>query len=452
MKKVYIARETAPEALRTEDLQRLIDRCAEEGGGQVRLMAGAYVSGTLYLKSGVELYLDAGAVLRGSADWRDYSNRCPQPTMVEGVPHWYNALITAVDTRDVAILGEGMIDGVDCLDRGGEQGFRGPHAVFFYNCDNVRVQGVSVVRAACYALMFEQCRGIRVTNVSIYGGQDGLRFGACRDAEVRGCDIRSGDDCIGGSGNADVRIYDTALNTPGGAVLQFSSKKLHVKNCVFWATGLYPAVFRDDKRYSLSYMGVCAGMNYLYPEGEDSDDWLFEDVRFENVELLFRYEKDMYGRKNIPLHRVVFDRVEAVNLVFPCQITGEPDCPIDLTIKNSAFECAEGDGRCERLFFRGSDFAALTLENVALSGYTDRPFELERVGSVTLRNVRVDRRLTGACLDGVSAGRVTVEPGEPATHLGRFVKPGVTSLYLPGDASEAFRGPLPWIAKPERWA
>ncbi len=449
MKKVFIAREGSPAETCTGMLQEMIDRCAEEGGGQVRLSAGTYLCGTLRLKTGVELYLDAGAVLRGSADCRDYSHFCPLPTKVEGVPQWYNALITAADARDISILGEGVIDGADCFDPAGEQGFRGPHAVFFYNCERIRVEGVTIVRAACYSLMFERCGNIRVRNVSIYGGQDGFRFGACRDAAVIGCDVRSGDDCIGGSGNEDVCISDTALNTPGGSVLQFSARRLHVKNCVFWAPGVYPAVFREEKRYSVSYAAVCAGFDYGYPRGEDSDEWLFEDVRFENPEMLFRWEKDLYGRKNIPLRRITFRRVRAVGMVLPSLIEGGRDCPIELTIRDSTLGCVREDPRCEGLLLRGSGFEKLEMENVVLRGYGDRPFDLHDVGTISLRNVRIEKTLTEECLDSGAAERTEILPGKTETILERFVSPGSTSVMKPKGAGEEFRGAIPYIPVPD---
>lgn len=432
MRKVIILRETPGGTLRTRELQEAIDRCAEEGGGQVRLTAGLYLSGTVYLKSGVELYLDAGAVLRGSPDRKDYSNRCPRPTKVEGVPHWYNALIAATDARDVGILGEGVLDGADCPDPEGEQGFRGPHTVFFFGCENIRVEGVTLVRSACYHLMFECCRKIRVRGVSIHGGQDGFRFGECEDAEIRECDVRSGDDCIGGSGNRDVRIYDTALNTPGGSVLQFSSRGLHVKNCVFWGPGLYPAVFKEDKRYSVPYAAVCAGLDYEYARGEESDDWLFEDVDFENAELLFRWEKDLYGRKNIPLHHVTFDRVRAVNLALPSVIDAAEGDPLEISIRNSEFTRAEEDPRGEGLFLKGRNFRSLRMENVALRGFKEDPLALENVGQVELKDVRREAVGTETCLPR------EVIPG------------GGISLMKPAEAGEEFRGPLTWVPRPKR--
>jgi len=58
-----------------------IDAAANVGGGTVVAAPGTYLSGTLFLKSGVHLYLEAGAVLFASKDVADYRrivqrNRC----------------------------------------------------------------------------------------------------------------------------------------------------------------------------------------------------------------------------------------------------------------------------------------------------------------------------------------------------------------------------------------
>lgn len=63
MNNVFLAYPKA--GFRTAGLQALIDQCAQAGGGQVRLTPGSYLTATLYLKSHVELYLDAGAEFRG---------------------------------------------------------------------------------------------------------------------------------------------------------------------------------------------------------------------------------------------------------------------------------------------------------------------------------------------------------------------------------------------------
>src|SRR5579862_2724421 len=87
-------------ALETKALQAAIDRVAAVGGGTVVLPAGTYRSGTLQLKSHVELHLNQGAVLLGSDNLADYQ--------LDG--HRVGLLFTQ-DASDVAITGPGTIDG-----------------------------------------------------------------------------------------------------------------------------------------------------------------------------------------------------------------------------------------------------------------------------------------------------------------------------------------------------
>jgi polygalacturonase len=53
-------------------IQRAIDACTAAGGGTVLLPAGkTFRSGTIALKSNVELHVEGGARLAGSGDWAD---------------------------------------------------------------------------------------------------------------------------------------------------------------------------------------------------------------------------------------------------------------------------------------------------------------------------------------------------------------------------------------------
>lgn len=56
----------------TASLQKIIDLCSTNGGGTVCIPTGTYISGTLFLKNNVMLFLDRGAVLRGSSDLNEY--------------------------------------------------------------------------------------------------------------------------------------------------------------------------------------------------------------------------------------------------------------------------------------------------------------------------------------------------------------------------------------------
>ncbi len=94
--------------LNTAAIQKAIDAAAAKGG-RVRLDPGVYLTGALFLKSGVTLDLDEGVTLIGSESLNDYPML---PTRIAGVEMtWPAALVNVRDQHDVTITGKGTIDG-----------------------------------------------------------------------------------------------------------------------------------------------------------------------------------------------------------------------------------------------------------------------------------------------------------------------------------------------------
>ncbi len=90
----------------TVAIQKAVDECsAGKGGGTVVLEAGTYVSAPILLKSNMTLELKKGATLLGSPDHDDY------PEITEFHAQGHQALLGAVNAENVAIKGEGVIDG-----------------------------------------------------------------------------------------------------------------------------------------------------------------------------------------------------------------------------------------------------------------------------------------------------------------------------------------------------
>ncbi len=85
--------------LDTVAIQKAVDAAAAAGGGRVVLHQGRFLSGTIMLRSGVELHIERGATLLGSTNRDDYRK-----------VHWH-ALILADGQRNVAITGDGTVDG-----------------------------------------------------------------------------------------------------------------------------------------------------------------------------------------------------------------------------------------------------------------------------------------------------------------------------------------------------
>ncbi|MDR7297931.1 polygalacturonase [Pelomonas aquatica] len=94
--------------LDTRALQAAIDSAALQGA-ELRLGPGVYLTGALFLKSGMTLRLDRGATLLGSRDLAHYPLL---PTRVAGIEmRWPAALVNIYGEQDVNLVGEGCIDG-----------------------------------------------------------------------------------------------------------------------------------------------------------------------------------------------------------------------------------------------------------------------------------------------------------------------------------------------------
>ncbi|MES2898927.1 MAG: glycosyl hydrolase family 28 protein [Pseudomonadota bacterium] len=94
--------------LNTKAIQAAIDAAAVDGG-TVTLQPGQYLSGSIFVKTGVTLRLDAGVTILGSQRIEDYP---VMPTRIAGIEmRWPAALVNIYEQKNAAITGEGTIDG-----------------------------------------------------------------------------------------------------------------------------------------------------------------------------------------------------------------------------------------------------------------------------------------------------------------------------------------------------
>lgn len=94
----------------TRAIQAAIDAAAKAGGAhRVVLSGGTYLSGSVFVKSGVTLHIAKGATLLGSQQLADYP---VMPTRIAGIEmRWPAALVNIAGEQHAAIEGEGTIDG-----------------------------------------------------------------------------------------------------------------------------------------------------------------------------------------------------------------------------------------------------------------------------------------------------------------------------------------------------
>ena len=177
------------ETLDTPAIQRAVDAASASGGGTVFVGHGRYVVANLALKDNVSLHIAKDAVLLGSTNKVDYSGR----------DDWFWAVVSTFDAKNVAIEGEGVIDGrgwASEIRSGARNRWRDVH---FYRCRNVRVDGVTMKAPGRWTLYLQECVDCVVRGVTIYGhanfNNDGIDIDA-KNVLVENCVIDSDDDAI----------------------------------------------------------------------------------------------------------------------------------------------------------------------------------------------------------------------------------------------------------------
>nr|GEU28681.1 hypothetical protein [Tanacetum cinerariifolium] len=94
--------------LDTGAIQQAIDAAAKEGGTVV-FKPGTYLSGSIFVKSGVTLQVDQGVTILGSQNIADYT---VLPTRIAGIEmRWPAALVNIYGQKNAKIVGAGTIDG-----------------------------------------------------------------------------------------------------------------------------------------------------------------------------------------------------------------------------------------------------------------------------------------------------------------------------------------------------
>jgi hypothetical protein len=378
--------------LMTEIIQQAIDKTAAEGGGIVRFTQGTYYSGTIVLKSNTTLILDNGVLIQGSDKYSDYKN---------------DAFFFGKDLNGVTIEGAGIVDGVNCYNPKGEEGFRGPHCIKLINCKTIKLEGFTIKNSANWAINCRYCSQGIVTNVTILAGHDGLHTRFCDNFTVKGCDFRTGDDSFAGNDNRNFVITNCKVNTSCNG-FRLGCMNLTVKHCTIWGPG--ESVHISQKRNNMLSAFVHFSPKDENPQLE-SGNWLIEDITVENVDQFYVYNfKDGLWQTGQPVTEVEFKNVRATGILGAFNIIGDTTLKFNLKVENSSFSFRQGAD------YKGDKFEGAKLTSPALFNATS--FNL-----INLRKVTLSKKGTAPILDCNSGNTLILErvsfisdnPSEPYT-------------------------------------
>ncbi len=215
----------------TAAIQAAIDACAAKGGGTVTLTHGAYASAPVVLKSNITLDVAAGTTLLGSSGHDDY----PAITVFRAPGR--QSLISATNAHDVAITGQGTIDGngkswwTDAQGKRpsgvmGEIVFR-PRLIVFDHCQHVRLTGVTVQNSPSWQIVPYYSDDVTIRQIRVLAppdspNTDAIDPFASSDVRISGVIADTGDD--------NIAIKSGAINSPGP---DDAARNITITDCIF---------------------------------------------------------------------------------------------------------------------------------------------------------------------------------------------------------------------------
>lgn len=413
-------------------IQAAIACCPE--GGRVFLPGGTYLTGPIFLKSGLHLDFASGAVLKLVSD------RSQIPVLPGMTPHWdekgdtdlgswegnpldsFASLITGVEVKDVTITGPGVLDGGEgdwWKNPKVRRGAWRPRLFFLCRSENVAVHGLTFRNSPAWNIQPYFSRDLKFLDISVNApadspNTDGFDPESCENLLLCGAHFSVGDDCIAikagkiymattrHTPTRHVRICHCLMEDGHGGVTVGSEMAggvydVEVSHCLMRHTdrGL-----RIKTRRGRGKEGVIDGI-------------VFRDIRMENVRsplccnAMYYCDPDghtpyVQTREKLPVDdrtprigSLTFERVAAVNAeACAGYFLGIPEMPCEkVTLKDCSFDFAP-DGKkmvpvmaegVEECFRRGlilRNVREAVIENTRFNGIEGPDVETEEVGSL----------------------------------------------------------------------
>ncbi len=175
----------------TTIIQKAIDQCSASGGGTIYFPQGIFMSGTVFLKDNVSIYLAKSSVLKGIAIDSLY------PVTASGK----KGFVRIDNVSNVTISGEGTIDGSgdNVIFQKGDDAILRPFLLECLGSKNIVVKDVRLQNSAFWTFHIFESDGVRVDGVNIYShsnfNNDGIDIDA-KNVIISNCLIDTDDDAL----------------------------------------------------------------------------------------------------------------------------------------------------------------------------------------------------------------------------------------------------------------
>ena len=374
--------------IQTQQIQAVIDRAANEGGGVIVVPKGTFFSGSLFFKQGTHLYIEEGGVLKGSERIHDFEIR---ETRIEGQTcKYFTALVNADGIDGFTIAGKGTIDGngthyweefwirrkwnPQCTNKDAQR----PRLTYISNSKNVTIQDVRLINSPFWTNHIYRCDHVRYLDLYIYSSTidikgpstDAVDIDACHDVVVRGCYMNVNDDAVVLKGGKGTFADQAPENGPCYNIL--------VENCHYGTVHGCMTLGSESVHDWNVIMRNCRAdntNNVLWLKMRPDTPQHYEYVRVENFTgkcrngLLVRGWNQFYEKKDRPdMPMSQCNNISFKNIKMDCGVFFNVQGSDKFRLNDFSFEDIDCQDHGKTKPFSERPIENLTLKNVVING------------------------------------------------------------------------------------
>ena len=393
--------------MNTDVFKKTIDMVKANGGGCVYVPPGEYLTGPIHFVDNMTLYLEAGSKLIFSTNFDDYYPMVQ--VRFQGVDlKNFSPLIYAYQVNNITLKGKGTIDGQgkvwnDFMKKFWADfsasnetntrlnkwqiktyeanypivpqhgGFMRPQLFLAYECNNVTLEGLSILNSPFWSTHFVLCKNVNVDGLYIKNppsmNPDGINPESCKNVHISNCHIDTDDDCI------TIKAGKNAAARREGN----SCENITITNCTMVGgsagVGIGSEMSGDVRNVTISncvFIGTAMGVHIKTQRGRGG---IVEDITVNNIIM-----KKSKKQNAIQLNMLYY----AKNTGYVPVNEGTP------VFRNMHFSNISGDGNTGTILLQGLEempIENITLSNIDLGGKTG--IKIRNARNIRLDNVTV---------------------------------------------------------------
>ncbi len=341
-------------ALDTKAIQEAIDRCTLNGG-KVLFPDGKFLTGSVVLRSNVEIYLSRGTVILGSTRLSDYQPHSPRTKSFNDSFLKYS-LFYAEGVSNVSFEGNGTIDGQGSAfkvttKKKPERYMNRPFVLRFVESRNVRVEGITLRNSAMWMQHYFGCQDVTIKGIKVFNhanqNNDMIDIDGCSNVQILECYGDTDDDGITLKStspliDSNIKVSNCIVSSHNNAVKLGTESTGGFRNVTISGIVIRPSAVKSVMFGKPD--GVC-GIALEVVDGGRMEGINVSNITMDSVEVPLFIRLGNRGRKyaqDVPapavgsISGISIDNVTATHVGSTgCSITGIPGHNVkDITLKN----------------------------------------------------------------------------------------------------------------------